>query len=152
MCCFRRSVPLRVRPARLVEPPVGQVWDVVRLALRPSGDHQSPSGPSYLETGVLPGAVWGFLLLPRFVNQVLDCRAVRALPASPGPELPRARGLRRPVLAQPWEPHSGSGRPGVCRALRVVGPVLAPPGWDRGARAAIGPVGRRPVKSEGAPS
>ena len=111
MCCFRRSVPLRVRPARLVEPPVGQVRDVVRLALRPSGDHQSPSGPSYLETGVLPGAVWGFLLLPRFVNQVLDCRAVRPLPASPGPELPRARGLRRPVLAQPWEPHSGSGRP-----------------------------------------
>ena len=39
LCCFRRSVPSRARPARLVEPPIGLVWVVILATHGPCFDH-----------------------------------------------------------------------------------------------------------------
>ncbi len=126
------------------------LWAMQRLPI-----YQSPSSPSYFEVRVLP--------FPCGVPPPAPCGVPP--PASfvkPGPGLPGGPGRFPPELAwgyqgppgcacrfwrSCWCPTRGVAGRSVCRALRVVGLVLAPPGWARGH---ICPVRRLPVKSEGA--
>ena len=97
-------------------------WSVPRAGRALDPPTRPPHcGPSYFEAAGSPQGRVGVPPRASFVNQVRDRQGTTDVPASPGPGLPGARRLRRPCrLAQRLAPHSGSGGPGVCRALRVV--------------------------------
>ncbi len=72
-----------------------------------------------------------------FVNRVLNCRADRDVPASPGPDLPGTRWLRRPLSgaavgaplgAREWRGGTVPGSPSRAAGRAAV----APPGWGTG--------------------
>ena len=156
LCCFRRTVPFRVRPARLVEPPVGQVWDVVRWPFRDSLRSPVPQQPQLLlKCEFFPALAGGFLLAPLSLNQAWADE--RASPCSPvltrgylgpagcagtggaavGPRSgsgePGRAGLSEPCV-RPWHPQArvgdtGRHRPAEAAARGVRGcPMLRVPG------------------------
>ena len=113
MCCFKRTVPFRVRPARLVEPPVGQVWDVVRWPIRDSLRSPVPQQPQLLlRCEFIPALTGGFLLALLSLKQAWADE--RASPCSPV----LTRGYLGPAGCAGTGgaavgPHSGSGVPGL---------------------------------------